>query len=295
MRYGDHCVYFRDAAPPEIFHVAHIEDLRARLRRHRHPSFLIPHHIGYRQGFRGINWAAFTPEFSPVVEIMSFHGAAEHSEAKPDYLHAMGPRDYRGTAQYALEQGHVFGFIGSTDHHSAHPGSYGYGQIAVWARALTRHDVWEAIARRRTYAITGDRIALRVALNGAPMGSVLPYVRQRRITVAVEAAAAIDYIELLRCNAVIHRESVYQQPLDFRRPLKLRLEMGWGELEALTDWDVALEIERGDLLGIEPHLRGHGHRHPGPWRPGLMPAQLPWTTAAGIASRCGRKARATPA
>ena len=162
MRYGDHCIYFRDVATPEIFHVAHIEQLRERLRRHPHPSYLIPHHIGYKQGFRGINWDAFTSELSPVVEIMSFHGASEHSEAAPEYLHAMGPRDYESTVQYALEQSQVFGFIGSTDHHSAHPGSYGYGQIAVWAEDLSRTAIWDAIGKRRTYAITGDRIALRI-------------------------------------------------------------------------------------------------------------------------------------
>lgn len=257
MRFGDHCVYFRDVATPEIFHVARLEALRERLRRHPHPSFLIPHHIGYKQGFRGINWSAFTPEFSPVVEIMSFHGASEHSEAAPEYLHAMGPRDYRSTVQYALEQGQVFGFIGSTDHHSAHPGSYGYGQIAVWAQSLTRDAVWDAIAKRRTYAISGDRVALRLALNGSLMGSVIPHLGERRIEVSVEAAAAIDYIEVLHCNRVIHRESVVQQPPDYSRPLKLRLEMGWGELETLTEWDVDLRVESGELLGLEPHLRGH--------------------------------------
>ena len=257
MRYGDHCIYFRDAALPEIFHVAHIEELRARLRQHGQPSFLLPHHIGYKQGFRGINWAAFTPEFSPVVEIMSFHGAAEHSEAAPEYLHAMGPRDYRSTAQYALAAGHVFGFIGSSDHHSAHPGSYGYGQVAVWAAELSRRAVWDALAQRRCYAITGDRIALDFALNGAPMGAVLPYQRAREIAVAVEAAAAIDYIEVLRNNRVLQRESVLPAPPAVDSPLKIRLELGWGEAEELTDWLVDLRVENGALLGIEPHLRGH--------------------------------------
>ena len=257
MRYGDHCIFFRDVATPEIFHVAHIEQLRQRLREHPHPSMLIPHHIGYRQGFRGINWAAFTPEFSPVVEIMSFHGASEHSEAAPEYLHAMGPRDHASTVQYALERGHIFGFIGSSDHHSAHPGSYGYGQIAVWAEELSRSAVWDAISKRRAYAITGDRIALQFALNRQPMGSVIPYTRERRLEVSVEAASSIDYVEVLHCNRVIHRESVFQGGLDFDSPLKLRLELGWGELDTLFDWDVDLRIEAGLLLGIEPHLRGH--------------------------------------
>ncbi len=257
MRYGDHCILFRDIATPEIFHAAHIEELRQRLRQHPQPSFLIPHHIGYRQGFRGIDWRSFTAELSPVVEIMSFHGAAEHSEAAPDYLHAMGPRDYRSTAQYALERGHIFGFIGSSDSHSAHPGSYGYGQIAVWARALTREALWEAIGARRVYAVTGDRIALAFALNGAPMGAVLPYQRERRIEVAAAGAAAIDYIEVLHNNRVIQRETPPPAALDLSRPLKLRLELGWGELETLFDWDIAISVEGGELLGVEPHLRGH--------------------------------------
>ncbi len=257
MRYGDHCIYFRDVATPEIFHVAHIEELRQRLRRHPHPSLLIPHHIGYKQGFRGINWSQFTSELSPVVEIMSFHGASEHSDAAPEYLHAMGPRDYRSTVQYALEQGHVFGFIGSTDHHSAHPGSYGYGQVAVWAENLSRAAIWDAVTKRRAYAITGDRVALQFALNGRPMGAVIPFAEARQIQVAVEAASAIDTIDVLHNNRVVHRASVYQQPPDYSRPLRVRLEMGWGELETLTDWDVEVSIEAGDLLSIEPHLRGH--------------------------------------
>ncbi len=257
MQYGDHCILFRDVATPLIFHVAHVEELRQRLREHPHPSLLIPHHIGYLQGFRGINWDAYTAELSPVVEIMSFHGASEHSDAEPAYLHAMGPRDQRSTAQYGLAQGHIFGFVGSSDHHSAHPGSYGYGQVAVWAKSLSRAAIWEALENRRCYAITGDRIALAFSLNGKPMGSVLPFAEERQIEVAVEGASALDSIEVLRNNRVIHRESPPVAKPDFRHPLKIRLEMGWGELETLTDWHVDLRITAGELLDIEPHLRGH--------------------------------------
>ncbi len=256
MRYGDHCVYFRDIATPEIFHAAHLEELRARLRRHPHPSLLIPHHIGYKQGYRGINWSSFSSELSPVVEIMSFHGAAESTDAEPAYLHAMGPRDQRSTVQHGLELGHVFGFIGSSDDHSAHPGNYGYGLAAVWAEDLSRAAIWEAICRRRTYALTGDRIGLRFALNGAPMGAVLPYSYERSIEVAVDAASAIDTIDILRNNRVIHREAIAPGIYDGSGPCKLRLELGWGERESLTDWDLELWVEGGELLGVEPHLRG---------------------------------------
>ena len=256
MRDGDHCVYFRDAATPEIFRAAHLEELRERLRRHPHPSLLIPHHIGYKQGFRGINWSSFSGELSPVVEIMSFHGASEATDAAPAYLHAMGPRDRRSTVQYGLEQGQIFGFIGSSDDHSAHPGNYGYGLAAVWAEDLTREAIWDAICRRRTFALTGDRIGLQFALNGSPMGAVLPYSYERNIDVAVDASATIDTIDILRNNRVIHREAISPGIYDGTGPCKLRLELGWGERESLTDWDVELSVEGGELLGVEPHLRG---------------------------------------
>jgi hypothetical protein len=58
--------------------------LRAHLRRLAKEgveTLLIPHHIGYPTGYRGINWTAFTSEFWPVVEIVSFHGLSEHTEA----------------------------------------------------------------------------------------------------------------------------------------------------------------------------------------------------------------------
>ena len=257
MRYGDHCVYFRDAAVPAIFRVAHIAELRARLREHPQPSLIIPHHVGYRRGFRGINWDAFSAELSPVVEVMSFHGASEHSAAEPPYLHSMGPRDYRSTVQYGLEQGHIFGFIGSSDHHSAHPGSYGWGQMGVWAAELTRAAVWDAIVKRRTYALTGDRIALEFALNAAAMGAVLPFAEERRIEVAVEGAAALDYVEVLHNNRVIHRESVHPPAAAEGQPLKVRLEMGWGEAAGYSDWALDLRVRGAALLGIEPHLRGY--------------------------------------
>ena len=151
-----------------------LEDMRQELRAWAErgvESLLIPHHIGYRQGYRGINWATFSPELSPVVEIMSMHGCSESDDAPYPMLHTMGPRDGGSTYQHGLALGHVVGAIGSTDHHSAHPGSYGHGRVAVWAESLTRQAVLAARRSRRCYALTGDRIDLRLSINGAEMGS----------------------------------------------------------------------------------------------------------------------------
>ena len=168
-------------------------------------ALLVPHHLGYKQGYRGINWDSHTAEFSPLVEIMSMHGASESDTAPYPYLHTMGPRDGRGTLQYGLAQGKIVGVLGSTDHHSAHPGSYGHGRTGVWSSSLTRDGIWEALVSRRTYALTGDRIALAFAINGATMGSVLPPTAERQVEIAVEGGDELDNVELLHNNRVIQR------------------------------------------------------------------------------------------
>ncbi|MCB0063327.1 MAG: hypothetical protein KDE19_14500, partial [Caldilineaceae bacterium] len=70
---GDHNVYYRDGVG-EILRAATLAEMREIMRKLQAEgvaTMLLPHHIGYHQGYRGINWAAYTPEFSPVVEIMS--------------------------------------------------------------------------------------------------------------------------------------------------------------------------------------------------------------------------------
>lgn len=266
MAYGDHVVYFKDTAASHIIPANTIEDMRERLRElavRGIETLLIPHHIGYLRGYRGINWDAFTSEFSPVVEIVSFHGLSEHSEALNPYWHSMGPRDGRSTVQYGLKAGNVFGFIGSTDHHSAHPGHYGYGRLAVWSEALTRDAIWDAIRARRTVALTGDRIDLQVALNGALMGSEIPFAAERTLEVSVTGGDMIDVVEVLRNNDVVHRWHPPQSDAQESGLFKVFVEVGWGEEITSTEWDIDLDVSAGRLVAVEPRLRGH-HIEPPP-------------------------------
>jgi len=260
---GDHNVYYRDGVG-EILREGTLAEMRQRLRALKAQgvaAMLLPHHIGYHQGYRGINWAAFTPEFSPVVEIMSMHGCAESADAPRPYLHTMGPRDWESTYQYGLAQGQIVGVKGSTDHHSGHPGSYGHGRLGVWAEALTREAIWAAIQERRTYALTGDNIQLDFTLNGAPMGSLLPATAERELAVTVQAGAAIDYVEVLHNNRIIerlNRHALSDAAADpFSGPIQLHFEVGWAERNEDIDWAVELRVAQGELLAIEPRFRGH--------------------------------------
>lgn len=256
-KYGDHCIYFRSGGDHRILADADLPALRRTLNAMNTPTLLLPHHIGYRQSYRGINWDAFSEALSPVVEIFSFHGASESSEGPYPYLHSMGPRHQLSTAQYGWERGHIFGVIGSTDHHNAFPGSYGYGRMGVWAQALTRDDLWTAIQQRRTYALTGDRIELRFSVNDLLMGDVGPAAQERWVDVSVRGGDSIDYLEVLHNNQIIHRESIFPQR-HTSGTFKVYIEMGWGEREQVMQWDFDLEIQQGTLLGVEPRFRGYG-------------------------------------
>ena len=261
-RYGDHTVlYCGDEG--DILYCDGLPELRVRMRELKArgvAAIAFPHHIAYRRGFRGIDWDAFTPEFSPVVEIMSMHGCSEADEGVRPFLHSMGPSDHEGTMRYGLASGHVFGVIGSTDHHSAHPGSYGHGLTGVWAEAKTRRAVWEALLARRTCALTGDRIKLRFALNGHPMGAQIARSPERRIDVEVKAGGAIDCVDIIRNGRLLRRFSQCDLPERHTHQGAIRtllyLELGWGERHKAVQWDVRMGITDGEILSVEPRFRG---------------------------------------
>jgi hypothetical protein len=260
MTYGDHCVYYKSGRGPlDPAGAKSLEELRQEL---RHlgagglEAFAIPHHIGYRSDRRGINWTTYTEEFSPVVEMMSMHGCGEYDNAPRNYLHTMGPRDAGSMAQRGLELGHTFGFIGSTDHHSAHPGSYGYGRAMVWADELTRDGIWDGIRSRRTYAVTGDRIMLATSVNGAVMGTRTKVPGIREIAVDVVGGDSVDYVEVVRNGEVISRVAP-NRVSEVRFDGVLSVSVGWGEVGVKVDWDVELEVGGGRILAVEPRLHGN--------------------------------------
>jgi hypothetical protein len=104
LAYGDHNIYYKEP-PGEILREPDLPALRRRLAEYRAQGrevMVLPHHIGYHQGYRGINWATYDEAFSPVVEIYSMHGASESADAPYPYLHTMGPRDWQSTYHYGL-------------------------------------------------------------------------------------------------------------------------------------------------------------------------------------------------
>jgi hypothetical protein len=255
--FGDYCMIFPEGQP-ELFLPNHVNKLLdfAEVT----GALAIPHHVGYKQGWRGANFEYHRAGPSPVVEIFSEHGCTETDRAPyPMIRHSNGGRSTSNTIVPQLQQGMRFGFVASSDDHRGYPGAYGEGVVGIWAEELSRAALFEAIRSRRTYAATGDRIALEVTLNGAPMGAELPQTNDREIAVRVEGQDPIAMIELVRNGKVIERHF----PEDTADPVKLpgnakcRLQYGWGPWAALDlgrtcQWDMTVTLEKAKFVQAIP-------------------------------------------
>jgi len=265
LRYGDHNVYLPDGRT-ELVDGADLETLRAAV---PPDALLIPHHIGYGPGARGIDWDAFDAARSPVVEMVSTHGAAERDGGPLPYHHTMGPRIGAGTVAAGLDAGHRFGLIGSTDHHGGYPGHHGGGRTAVFADALTRDAILAALRARRCYAATGDKIRLSFHIGDAPMGAETTAGDHREIRIGVRGEDAIDRVELIKNGLPAARRfgRLDDGTHDPDAIHKIRLEWGWGERDRVVPWEGEATVEGGRLLAAEPVFRGEevlDPRDPGP-------------------------------
>jgi hypothetical protein len=246
--FGDYCLIFPEDQP-ELFlpdQVNKLLDFAASKK-----ALAIPHHVGYKLGWRGANFEHFRAGVSPVVEIFSEHGCTESDRAPyPMLRHSNGGRSTSNMIQPQLVKGLRFGFVASSDNHRGYPGAHGEGVVGIWAEELTPAALLEAIRARRTYAATGDRIMLDLKLNGRPMGAELPATADRQIDVRVEGQDSVAMVELVRNGKVIERhfpEDHVSGPMKLPGRAKCRLQYGWGPWAALglgrtCDWDLTVTI-----------------------------------------------------
>lgn len=257
--YGDYTVLCRDQGtklpcdPAEGEKDTRLERLIASNNPEESHLLAFPHHIGYKQGYRGINWDAFNEKTSPIVEILSMHGCAESHEARLQYLHTMGPRSRENTMQGGLARGLHFGVLANTDHHNASPGSYGFGRTGVYAPSLSRESIWENIQERRSIAYSGDGIRIAFFANDRTLGSIVKDAKEVNFDAYAVGFDKIDRFELVHDEEVI---ASGKSPKTDAKGGFIPITFGWGKKNAPCYWDITIKGEGVKILDAVPRLKG---------------------------------------
>lgn len=235
----------------------------------RHGALLIPHHLAYPPGARGVNWDTVDDELSPIAEVFSEHGSSEVDDGEwPMDGHSMSPRSTVNTWVKGLERGLRLGAVASTDNHDGCPAAYNEGLAGIWAEGPTAEDVLAALRSRRCYGVTGDRIGLDWWFDDAPMGSVLPKraVGGRTFRCRVQGWDAIDAVDLVRNGRVWRRWTPCVNTPVASSVVGgghiLRLRWGWGPMSGrdVFHWEGRLRVRGGAIDRVMP---GFGSVLPG--------------------------------
>lgn len=255
-KYGDHHIVSGDMSLP-LLEAGSPRELYEMTRDYK-DTLIIPHHVAYSPGYRGISWEDYDESIMPVVEVCSKHGCSMSEQHPFAYYHTMGGRDGRNTIYHGLAMGKRFGFVGSTDHHAGYPGSYGDCALAVEAKANTRHDIMEAIKARRCYAVTADKIKCAFSVNGHGFGEIVRGEKgKRRISLAAELSDPLDKLVVYKNLKPVHVINGELLPAKGQcRRWKLRLEFGWGSPVGAYPWHFRVRTEGGSIVEVEKCFRG---------------------------------------
>jgi len=176
----------------------------------------IPHHPASGEGGTDWNMLWEYPKnnpLQPLVELFSTHGQFEY-RGNPLGVHEEGVFD-EGFIQYGLSQGHIFGFLASSDDHYSFPGNVdwdttneggptyfaeGHGLMAVKASDLSRDSLFTNMKLRRTYATTGRRIVISFEMDDHEMGEMYSTATGPSISINVMSPSEISKIEVIRGN-----------------------------------------------------------------------------------------------
>jgi len=249
LAWGDYCMYFSDDEN-EFCYASTLDELKEYAQQHQ--ALIIPHHIAYKKGWRGIDWNEFDESCTPVVEIFSEHGnSLEASTHAGMYSHSMGGVESSQTALNQLKAGKRFGFIACTDDHYGYPAGYGHGITALIANKLDRESIFNAIKKRHTYAATGDRIKLAFNLNEGIMGDFVKSANSAKIDFNVEARDKLQSVEIYKNGKLFIPYS--NVDFDGQSPEKdrhlIKLEWGWDMIASkeITKWNIKLSCEDGKI------------------------------------------------
>jgi hypothetical protein len=217
--------------------LAHVDDLHAH---YRGSDTLIAVHVGGRTA----DLQYHEPTLDRLLEVHSTHATSEW------FLFD------------ALRRGYRFGVIAGSDSvdgrpGNSHPGHMGVrnvrgGLTAVLAPELTRGAIWNALAQRRCYATTGERIVLDLRAGSASMGDMLEAARLPAFGVTVAGTAPLETIDFFRGAELVRSVDLLAQSSE----LSSKVRVAWRGTSAPGNWQRARMCWDGKLRVRGARIRG---------------------------------------
>ncbi|MBI4872134.1 MAG: DUF3604 domain-containing protein [Candidatus Riflebacteria bacterium] len=132
------------------------------------------------------DWSRHDPERERLVEIYGLWARdVLETETNPNGV------------QHGLTMGYHLGFTGGSDSHCGLAGRTG-GLTGVWAPALTREELWDALRKRRTWATTGQRMVVDFRVAGRPQGESVTVTGPVAVEAAVHGTVPLERLEVIR-------------------------------------------------------------------------------------------------
>jgi len=208
--YGHRNVYYRDGDGPIFPSYDEASDTPEELWESisSYEAMTIGHHVG--GGPVPVDWSIEPGHCEYLVEICSIHGSSEYYGCDKGIYHPKEGHFVRD----ALLRGYKLGIIGSGDTHDGHPGQRTVnasvtGIMGVYARSLTRDEIWEAMKNRKVYGTSGPKIILNFRVGDSPMGSQIDWPQAKGpVPILIRAVCCenIEKIEIIKNGYPIFTE-----------------------------------------------------------------------------------------
>jgi hypothetical protein len=194
-----------------------------------HDAVLVPHHVA--QKFAPYDWDYFNPAAEPVVEMCSVHGIFESMKGNEEERDKVEGK----FVQDGLARGYRFGFIAGSDFHNCFTAlSEEAGLTGVYATSLTSESIFEAMKKRRTFALTGGRIVVDFRCNGHLMGEVIEGASGLRFTGHAASPDSLVSVEIISARETVFQQVSRRQEISFEWETRAPDSAAYYYLRALT-------------------------------------------------------------
>lgn len=188
---------------------------------HKHKALVIPHHSANVR--MGVNWnLGHDAEVEKLVEIYSVWGNSEISKEQGNTrpITVLGGEKHGQHVVDALNMNYKFGFVAGGDIHDGRPGDelhslqekvesyknlYRQGITAVYAKNLTRRDIFDALWERKCYATSNIKPVLNFSINGVDSGSTIS--EPKKLYFSISGASEVPFRKIF----VISGGKVYRE------------------------------------------------------------------------------------